>query len=789
MANRFDKTYDQQPWVSSYVPLPLKDIELGYKAQQKTYDDAMAAVANEPVIVGGNRTKTVGQGLENEKNNFLKSVVDEAVETKDYSQVKNKIKAYKNQLEANPYYQGILADKALSPGADLTIVGDKDRQVAQDFYDYDKGEYNQITDRPFTAGDYAAMAPPNTQAIFKPYYEQLDKRIIESIDPALKPHLNADGTVTYFQNGKKETKSLSREEVRKLAEPMMKDASFRSLDPFGYNKLRHKQIFGKDILDPNGNVIERGSQWDDYNDPLDIFAANYLGSKYELDRTSSAIYTTKVDDGGGRTSSSNGGGDTPDPGDNIWSRTLDQLNTPTTIQKADGTSESVRGIADADQITVDALVGADTKTHIVDLTGREIILSPVEQFGTTGEKAVEGRKVIKLSNELDAAKKMAEKTSEKQEVQIAYLENKYKLSPDQKIVKEEVSVGTGGSMYAVGTTPTVTEFFIVNKDGSKKLLEDTEDGVLRETKKFMTENDDGVKMAKLNAIKAGYNLDSPEAKKIIENEQKKSPQELLLNKALEAGMLNGEYEFMAAKDKRNVFTDKAMNAYGSGYIKMNSSQLNKIPGLDSEAGFDIFNLIDKGWKTLVKTESNPNGVILEASDEKGETYYKVPVSVQSVEDVSTLVSNVQLGKYGGDPKTQDQIPGMQAEAKDKQNYMKGIAQEQNILNALNKGTIKSYTDIGIDKYKDNEIVSSSLKIIDEMPDGEKKNKEIADLWLMIDNYSAWSKKWDKGPDPFKVSTDGSGNKFYYYNNKPISKEVYDANVPKEVGKPKAGQRK
>jgi hypothetical protein len=396
MANRFDKTYDQQPWVSSYVPLPLKDIELGYKEQQKKYDDAMAAVANEPVITGGNSTKTVAQGLENEKNNFLKSVVDEAVETKDYGQVKNKIKAYRNQLEANPYYQGILIDKTLSPAADATIVGDKDRQVAQDFYDYDKGEYNQVTDKPFTADHYAAMAPPDTQKIFSQYYKDIGDVIEQQINPdgSLEKQFNPDGSISYIQNGTKIVRNVTRDELRKIAAPLMNDASFRALAPFGYNKLRHKQLFGKDILDANGNVIERGSQWDEYNDPLDIFVDNYLKTKREETETQKLLYTTKVP----KDDTSGGGGDggtRKQPG---------EIDNPTLniVREAHDTGGAM---VNGDQAA--AIIGgtSDKNGHVtINATGRKLYLN-VGNAGNTPEQVEEnaliGRTIpyrVKLKN-------------------------------------------------------------------------------------------------------------------------------------------------------------------------------------------------------------------------------------------------------------------------------------------------------------------------------------------------------------------------------------------------------
>ena len=708
MANRFDKTYDQQPWVSSYVPLPLKDIELGYKEQQKKYDDAMAAVANEPVITGGNSTKTVAQGLENEKNNFLKSVVDEAVETKDYGQVKNKIKAYRNQLEANPYYQGILIDKTLSPAADATIVGDKDRQVAQDFYDYDKGEYNQITGRPFTAGDYAAMAPPDTQKIFDPYYKQLEKRIIDSIDPALKPHLNADGTITYFQNGVKETRSLSREEVRKLAEPMMADASFRALDPFGYNKLRHKQIFGKDILDANGNVIERGSQWDEYNDPLDIFAANYLGSKYEQDRTSSAIYTTKADDGGGRkaTSRRTGGGNDDDGGiENVLRTIAEDVYTDKFATSADGKPIIRSGTATIGKDQLGGLVGGIKGTdgrYQVDFTNKDLFYVTTEQIDLDKENVINNKKAIYLQDELNQMKK-----------KVVGALKKYQESGSAEWVHPK----TGNSYY-------------IDLEGN------IHERLTNGTKRIISEEDFGNTQSeyvgvKNKALSVGIDLDSEEIKKSIKLNTEDDPKLVAFNKALEKGLLNGRFKVDPASDKDNVITDGEGNMYASMYVDLNEDQLGLM--MPDNAGFG------DGWKSLrdhVDENGNPD-ILLPYIDEKGKTSYRMPVTIKVDNNTDNLTRDVDLATYGPDNETQREIKIHQGENRVYINYMKGLKQSDNIRKFLDNGKIDEKT-LDFDKYAaSSPEIKQALEAARSNKDPKEKNKDLADIWLYINNNSAW----------------------------------------------------
>jgi len=640
MANRFDKTYDQQPWVSSYVPLPLKEIELGYKEQQKKYDDAMAAVADAPVITGGNSTKTVAQGLENEKNNFLKSVVDEAVETKDYGQVKNKIKAYKNQLEANPYYQGILTDKTLSAGADAIITADKDRQVAQDYFDYDKGESNQVTDKPFTADHHAAIAPPDTPKIFKPYYDQIQDVIEQQINPdgSLEKQFNPDGSISYIQNGTKIVRNVTRDELRKIAQPLMNDASFRALDPFGYNKLRHKQIFGKDILDENGNVIEKGSQWDDNNDPLDIFVDNYLKTKREETETQKLLYTTKVpkDDstgggGGGRTKKEAGPVDNP---------------TLNIVREA---HETGGAMVNGDQAA--AIIGgtSDKSGHVtVNATGRDFYLN-VGNAGNTPEQAEEnaliGRTIPLKAKEIQIKKENAELLKVLPESQAEARNNldaKYITGSGPNYSEKIYSKRPGRNSGLMQMEAQYVEYD--SRTGKERVMDEKEFEKTEYYKnKFasINEKDPRYIQLKKDAAKADVDLDDKDINAKIDkigDAESISLMNSMLNN------IKGEITFMPAAGK-NFTGDDIGNSLLSGDVFASTEQMRTIsPDNDILPGGGFEELEKQGLihpHTLHKTNAQGEDVAVE-----GYVFHiTTPVMGQNTENAVRNVTSNMAGGY------------------------------------------------------------------------------------------------------------------------------------------------
>lgn len=637
MANRFDKTYDQQTWVSSYVPLPLKDIEAGYKGQQKKYDDAMTAVADAPVISGGNSTKDVAAKFEADKNKYIAEQVEEASKTKDYGQLPNKIKMYKNKLEADPFYQGILLDKTLSPGADAVIIGDKDRQVAQTFYDYDKGAYEQVTDKPFTADHYAAMAPPKTQEIFKPYYDQIQDVIEQKMNPdgTLEKQFNPDGSISYIQNGTKVVRNVTRDELRKIAEPLMGDASFRALDPFGYNKLRHKQLFGKDYVDANG-VVQKGSQWDDNNDPLDIFVDNYLKTKREETETQKLLYTTKVpkdDDGGG------GGGGTTKQEAPIDNRMLGIIKE---------SHESGGSMLDADEAA--AILGAKvdaSKNVVANATGRNWFLN-IGNAGDTPEKVEEnaliGRTIPFKQKENEIIKANSESVKNLPTSQTDARNNldaKYATGSGASYVEKIYSKVPGTNTGLLNILPTYKEYNSATgqtRTMDEKEFENTE--YFKDKLSRINKNDPSYDKLKKDAEKAGVDLNDVEINKKINNigdSESLATMNSMLNN------IKGEITFIPGSGK-NFTGDDMGTSLISGDVFVTTEQMKQMAPDNAYFSSEGYHKLENDKLIYPHTIHKVNAKGEDVEVEGYVFHVTTPVIGQ---DVGNATRNVTSNKAGG----------------------------------------------------------------------------------------------------------------------------------------------
>lgn len=222
MANRFDKTYDQ-PWVSQYVPLPLKDIEAGYEKQQGRYDKAMELVTDlSTPITGGNRTKDQAADINAKKDAAIKAAVDKAAANNDYSKLQYEVKSIANQIKSNPIYQGIELDKQLSPLADKAIMEPDAQNHVQDYFDQDKKTYNQKPlDQPFTANDYQTIKPVDFYEDHKDLYTALHAQSVKEGGPVsgLKYEYNQNGElVGVNENHQQIRKGIAPEDVEAFAE-------------------------------------------------------------------------------------------------------------------------------------------------------------------------------------------------------------------------------------------------------------------------------------------------------------------------------------------------------------------------------------------------------------------------------------------------------------------------------------------------------------------------------------------------------------------------------------------
>ena len=264
----YDNVYEHTP-ISQYIPLPLKEIQEGYKDQQKTYDEGMAIAssASEP-IVGGNVTKAQAAALNAQKDRDIAAMVEDANKNNSYGQLPYKIKEYASKLKANPIYQGIKMDEQLSPKVDEQVMSPGSEQNIQDYFDHKTKTYNQLpTNQPFNSSVYRELNPGNTNAEYKPLFDQIKPEIISKVyaQPVYKEVKDANGTIhtQEVQEGE-EAQSIRRDRVKNiLSQYVLNDPSSLNKESRIYASELHKRMYP-------------GSKYD-VNDHLDDITNAFLG--------------------------------------------------------------------------------------------------------------------------------------------------------------------------------------------------------------------------------------------------------------------------------------------------------------------------------------------------------------------------------------------------------------------------------------------------------------------------------------------------------------------------------
>lgn len=726
MANRFNQLIDYPEHVSSYVPLPLERIAAVGAMKQDLYDKAMAEYLDaSKEIIGGNVTKDQAKFLNDRKDKDLSAMVDEAAKTDNYNQLKYQVKSYAEKLKSDPLYQGIEEDKKLSDAANKTILEQGSHVYVQDYWDPTANKYNQLdVSTPFTAGVYKTIKPGDPQKEFKPYYDQLHDIIKQTYGNDIQEQVNSDGSINLVQNGTKVVRSISRDELKTLARGLSKiDPNFNALDSFTYAEALNNKT------NPN-------KKWS-AEDNLDIFVNNYLNNKYEESDLQKVIRTIKADDDGSGGGGS-GKGKTLVDQDNIYGDILDSIYTSKPKKDETGKTVETTGTTSVNDKQMASIVGGDIidNNNITNLTGRKIYLTTPEQVVAEGKDIIDNKKAVYLYEELANMKKNI--INGKLNPFIERLKNPQ--SPEA--ATGYIDPKTNDRYYLDAANNIHVQ---KNSEGPSKIFS---------TEEFITSQPE-YQQVKLKALSQGIDLDSPEIQKSILRNTHGNVQVAAFNKALEAGVLNGNHVLHAAKDGDNIITDAEGNMYGRNYVELTENELDNI--LPDPWGPGA------GWKDLRDMkDSKGNPLILKPAyrvNKDGSTtlVYQVPVTIQSSENTNDITRNSQLSIYGTDNTTQETINKLQQVNANKQNYYKGAAQANNISKALNSGAIKSTELISNLKNLNDPtgIIKQALDEVDKIKDVKSKNEQLADIWLLANNFDAWTSK-HKSETPTNVGKQEEG---------------------------------
>lgn len=616
-VNRFFNR-DFGNYIDQFVPLPLQEIAQAGANKQNVYDKGMeSALEESKPIVGGNVTKDQASELNKKIHNDISSMVQDAQKSDNYNQLQYKIKDYANNLRSNPIYQGIELDKQLSPIADKQTLDQGFSDNVQNFYDPKTKSYKQLdVNTPFSAGVYSSVTPGDPQKEFKPYYDQLQDVIKQTYGDNIEQQVNQDGSITLIQDGVKTVGSISKDELRNIANNLQDtDPNFKTLQSFNYAKAKNEQQFGGP---------EHGNVWDK-NDNSELFVNNYLKNKHDETQIQKIVGNIKAPKGGsGRSGSGEGSSSGELPND--------------IMKMHENLDRSHDGTTSIDNFTAGAVLGgtyskADGYTTIHVNSDTPTFLSiPSKISGVSNPKdGVEISKAIPYQQKINQ------------------IRNGFK-----DVLQEATSNGSPWIDPKTGNDYFMDTNGIIHENTLQKAGDNSHYQNNKLSLDQFIQKQDIYNQVNKDALNNGVNLNDPKYRQALKT---KNPDDLkALNEvALNISNLQGDYNFVTDPNSKNAFTGSDGNEYISGYIIADEDELSNILPQD---------FID-GWGTSGYKKAITLGVIdkLPMKSKDGVVRYKVPMIRKSESNIDDMVSNQMLSKYGDSKTVLDQIKGKQDEAR------------------------------------------------------------------------------------------------------------------------------
>lgn len=692
--SRFYKSDIINP-ISTYAPAPLKYIDEAGAFNQLNTDAQLSGLSETQRLLnlqGGYSTTDLAKQTAAKYEPEIAALNEEIATKGNISGGAAKILALRNRISSDPDVQSILSDQAYKTKVDADMSTQGFQNNVQGFYDPKNNLFKQRgSGDKFNTSWYNSVSPGNPQKEFKPYYDQLEDVIKQEYDGELSEQVNSDGSISIIQNGIKTNRSVSKDELREISRGLLEnDPNFSTLQSFNYGKARAEQA---------------GQSWDN-NDNSDIFVNNYLKNKNDKVAIQNIKGTRKpgVSDNGG-----SGNTNSPYNMDNIYGDILDNIYTDKVKKGEDGKPVLTTGTTSVNEKQMSALIGGEIKNGdvITSLTGRRVYLTTPEQVVREGKSIIDNRKAVEFQAELNLMQKAI----------INRLDN-----PESPELATGYIDPKNNNRYYRDAAGNIKE----QKSGDIKSKTISE--------KQFAETQNEYKSIKLKAIAQGIDLDNPKTIEAIKNSTKEDEVVTTFNQALAEGALNGEFKLVPAKDGDNVITDKEGNMYGRNYVEMSKEQISNISPdnfLTTGGGYET--LLEKG---IIKKSWTKN------ADGSSTLMYQVPVTIQSDDNTDNITRNSQLSIYKDDDKTQASINTLQQVNANKQNYYKGLTQSKNIESALNNKKYSSSDLIkDLSEVEDSSgLIKTVLDRINDLKDDKSKNKELSDLWLMINNHPAWIEK-------------------------------------------------
>lgn len=556
-----------------------------------------------------------------------------------------------------------------------------------------------------------------------------------SVQEGAEPIYDAGSDKWYIQTTTGKTQEISGDTVDKAAEGFAK--TFLSGPESEYYKAHLERTIG--------------------HDPNDLdFTKNYIKDRWsnrfykQTDTTTNLKQVSEPRVAGNGKKKGNG---TSDDRDNVFKTKLDEIATSKPVKQSDGTTKVQEGTTTVNDKEMGAFLGGDVQgNHInANLTGRKVFLTSPDQANET----METRNAITYNDQYNELKRSLEEKVGKENNRISSTKvgdldkdstSKLKSLEDaptsllhtsqDEMIKESNKKSKFVHDY---NTKLIDDFKSKNpKYANSDLRVDIDDkgnhfiAEDKYSKKVEVDKDPELISIKAKALADGIDLNDSKLQDKIKNLKNSDPALERFNEALQNGELDGEYSLIPHKGSDNIITDKDGNLFGKNDIFMTEDQLNQVMPDPWGPG--------AGWKDLRDKKILKPGNI---KDKEGNVVqgYMLPATIQSTESAASMTRNMQLNTYGHDDKTEVAMPRLIQESNDAIVLHRGKSQLKNIESAINKTpknqevVINSIDEAG--KQDQSGIIHQSLVEINSIKDKKERNKEYADLYLMINNHDAW----------------------------------------------------
>jgi hypothetical protein len=775
--------------ISQYAPAPLKYIDEAGAALQNNTDQQLAGVTDLQKtlnLIGGRKTTGIARELANEYAPQVQQLYDDISANGNTKGGLAKIAQLKNQIASRPEYSYIKQDEANVDNADKLSLDPKTRDNTQsinDLYNPD-GSWKQVSMQQarggYDASIYGAINNVNAQKDLAPIYDKIKEQSVKIGGPVsgliYKEGYDNDGNPTligYNQNNQKVRTGIATEDIQKIALNLSKDKN---------NWNAYQSIAFKDAYQKKNSGIPM-----DESDFVSHIVDNYPGyHSKEEDLTTEQRALTPRGSGNGSGSGS-GSNQKEHSNDNVLYKVFtnaDANGGKTKVQNINTMSSILGGeVVELDNKET----GVKTKAINVDLTGKNVIITPSKSTNGNTEELDVNLGILKNHNSFNKDKEAIDEKRKKQSSLISdndilksdsgnadkgvdhsgnsrqikddsnfrsnYVESfreKYGISGSVPLyinktghifLGNEVPVGDGKSSFDSlpksvqdnyikkwGERPEVGDDVPIEVDMSIKSDNSFKNELLKAATIKTNKSIDGeYSSLKDKYSSQGYNPDDKSTIKKVEDFKKSGLEKYFTLNTLLIG-ISGEHIVKPNQDGDNILIDGNKDMYGNARMILTGAELD-------ERGIKV-----KDFKDIIVPLSKEESFSYGNDDE---VQYSVPITMKSEGSIDEKTRAIQTGIYGSDKETEEGMSNKTNETntyilKNKGNKIVNKV-KSDMLNPEGKKEVLDSVSSVIDSFDEDtkSKYNQALKQILSIKDPKEQAREISDLYLFFTNKEAY----------------------------------------------------